>query len=79
MKITINVDCTPEEARSVMGLPDVSTLNDAMIEEMKKRVENGFSSEDVDKMMNTWMTGASAGMGEMQKAFFSMIPGADKK
>ncbi len=26
MKMTIEVDCTPEEARRFMGLPDVSGL-----------------------------------------------------
>ena len=28
MKFTINVDCTPEEARAFFGLPDVSAVNE---------------------------------------------------
>ena len=37
MKVTINLDCTPEEARVFMGLPDVTPLNDHLVSEMKKR------------------------------------------
>ncbi|WP_310539304.1 DUF6489 family protein, partial [Phenylobacterium sp.] len=31
MKMTIEVDCSPEEARRFMGLPDVSSLNDHLV------------------------------------------------
>ena len=36
MKMTIEVDCSPEEARRFLGLPDVSSLNDHLVGEMKK-------------------------------------------
>jgi hypothetical protein len=36
MKITIEIDCTPEEARSFMGLPDVSAANDVYVENLTK-------------------------------------------
>lgn len=36
MKITIEIDCTPEEARSFMGLPDVSGANDLYVENITK-------------------------------------------
>ena len=35
MKFTINVDCTPEEARRFFGLPDLDQMNEAMAENMK--------------------------------------------
>jgi hypothetical protein len=34
MKITIEIDCTPEEARSFMGLPDVSAANSVYVENL---------------------------------------------
>ena len=34
MKMKIEIDCSPEEARSFLGLPDVSGLNARMVEEM---------------------------------------------
>ena len=30
MKITVNVDCTPDEARHFFGLPDVKPMQDAL-------------------------------------------------
>jgi hypothetical protein len=34
MKITIEIDCTPDEARSFMGLPDVSAANNVYVENL---------------------------------------------
>ncbi|MEM6857114.1 MAG: DUF6489 family protein [Pseudomonadota bacterium] len=39
MKITIEVDCTPEEARSFMGLPDVSQANSLYVETVSKAMK----------------------------------------
>ena len=73
MKITINVDCTPEEARKFLGLPDVDALNETLMDAMKERVEKGFDPDEMDKLMRTWIGGAGAGVSEMQKAFWSMM------
>ena len=36
MKIHIEIDCTPEEARSFMGLPDVGKANAVYVDMMSK-------------------------------------------
>ena len=45
MKITIEIDCTPEEARSFMGLPDVSAANTVYVENLTKAMQ-GVSNPD---------------------------------
>jgi hypothetical protein len=45
MKITIEIDCTPEEARSFMGLPDVSVANNVYVENLAKAMQ-GVSNPD---------------------------------
>lgn len=45
MKITIEIDCTPEEARSFMGLPDVSSANNVYVENLTKAMQ-GVSNPD---------------------------------
>jgi hypothetical protein len=45
MKITIEIDCTPEEARSFMGLPDVSAANSVYVDNITKAMQ-GVSSPD---------------------------------
>lgn len=45
MKITIEIDCTPEEARSFMALPDVSAANNVYVENIAKAMK-GVSNPD---------------------------------
>ncbi len=54
MKVTVNVECTPLEARAFLGLPDVTPLNDFMIEQMKKRIEANIHSMQPDELMKSW-------------------------
>ena len=42
MKITIDIDCTPEEARTFFGLPDVRPLQDAMMTRLQAQMEDNF-------------------------------------
>lgn len=73
MKITFDIDCTPEEARRLMGLPDVSPVNDALVAQLSKRVEKGFDPKDMDILIRTMVTGAGAGMSELQKMIWSGV------
>lgn len=45
MKINVEVECTPEEARSFMGLPDVSKANSVYVDTVAKAMK-GVSSPD---------------------------------
>ena len=39
MKITVDVDCTPEEARRFMGLPDLAPLHEAYLAKMRAAID----------------------------------------
>jgi hypothetical protein len=52
MKITIEVDCTPEEARSFMGLPDVSTANNVYVESLAKAMQGASSPDQLQQYAN---------------------------
>ena len=45
MKINVEVECTPEEARTFMGLPDVSQANSVYVDNIAKAMK-GVSSPD---------------------------------
>ena len=61
MKITVEVDCSPVEARAFLGLPDVSALNARMVEEMQARMTANMSMLSPDELMKSWMSfGAGA-------------------
>jgi hypothetical protein len=49
MKMTIEIDCTPLEARTFLGLPDVSVLNDHLVQEMKSRLDTNMAMLILDR------------------------------
>lgn len=79
MKVTIDIDCTPEEARTFLGLPDLSSLHQVYLERMEQLIKEGVTTADVEKMMNTWMSvGApmmTQGFEQWQKALWSAATG----
>jgi hypothetical protein len=54
MKISVDIDCTPEEARRFMGLPDLTPLHDAYLNRMTSAVEQGVTPDMIEKMMKSW-------------------------
>lgn len=54
MKVNVEVECTPAEARAFLGLPDVTPLNDAMVAEMQKRMEANVAAMQPEELMKTW-------------------------
>lgn len=69
MKVKITVDCTPVEARALMGLPDVTPLHDLYLTRMKTLVEDGVTPELVGSVVKSWSTLGDAGMGLAQQMF----------
>jgi len=69
MKVTINIDCTPQEARAYMGLPDFTPVNEAMVEEMKAQMSANMAKLQPEEMFRSWM---SLG-GQAQEQFMKMM------
>ncbi len=55
MKVSVEVECTPLEARAFLGLPDVTSLNDHIVEEMKGRMDSNLAIIAPEELMKTWM------------------------
>jgi hypothetical protein len=56
MKVNVEIDCTPAEARAFFGLPDVTGLNDHMVAEMQKRMDANLAMAAPEELMKSWMT-----------------------
>ena len=54
MKMTIEIDCSPQEARAFLGLPDVTGLNDKLVEEMQKRMTGNMAMLSPDELIKNW-------------------------
>ncbi len=73
MKIKIDIDCTPEEARSFFGLPDVRPMQEALIAQLQERMSANLAAMDPETMIKTWMPMGLQGLEQMQKAFWSQM------
>jgi hypothetical protein len=69
MKLKIEVECTPEEARAFMGLPDVTPINDMLVREMGQRMEANIQLMSPDTMMKSWMSVGT----QAQDAFVKLL------
>lgn len=82
MKVTFDIDCTPEEARKFLGLPDVAPMQEAMMKELQERMSENVKAMSPEEMMKTWMPAAMQNMTDMQKMFWTQmgvkIPDTDK-
>ena len=77
MKVTVDVDCTPEEARRFLGLPDLSSVHEAYLEKMRKAVSDGVSPDYFVDLMKNWGP-MSEGATNMWKLMFEQMGSAKK-
>lgn len=66
MKVNIEVDCTPDEARRFLGLPDVAPMQRTVLAAMEKRLLDAIGSSDAQKLMETWLPFGAKGMEQWQ-------------
>jgi hypothetical protein len=78
MKMKIEVDCTPEEARAFMGLPDVSVLNDQLVGEMRKRLTANINMLAPDELMKNWMAFGTGAQEQFRNLMAAAVSGAAK-
>ncbi|HEY6916168.1 MAG TPA: DUF6489 family protein [Allosphingosinicella sp.] len=62
MKVSVDIDCTPEEARRFLGLPDLSPVHEAYVEQMKKAVAEAGSAEQFGEAMKSWSSMGEGGL-----------------
>jgi len=55
MKITIDIDCTPLEARQLMGLPDVEPMQKAAMAEIEKRMMIELERYSPESLFKAWL------------------------
>lgn len=79
MKITVDVDCTPEEARTFLGLPDVKPMQDALLRQAQERLSASMQAMDPETMMKTWMPAGVQGLEQLQKFWSSFATAAARK
>jgi len=70
VKLHIDVDCTPEEARTFLGLPDVQPMQGALMGQLQERLEANLAATDPEVLFRTWLPHQIGNLEQMQKFFW---------
>jgi len=72
MRIHIDVECTPQEARQFFGLPDLTPLNEALMKEIEARMLRAVESTDPEAMLRRWLPGSIDAWQQLMRAFTNL-------
>ena len=75
MKVTVEIDCTPKEARAFLGQPDVEAFNAWIVEQMKARFEQNMEMLKPEELMKGWMAFGGQAQDQFRK-FMEVAAGA---
>jgi len=56
MKINIEIDCTPLEARQFFGLPDVQPMQTAVMDRLQQQMLINIDKVSPEALMQSWFT-----------------------
>ncbi|HEX3970735.1 MAG TPA: DUF6489 family protein [Stellaceae bacterium] len=73
MKISFDVDCTPEELREFFGLPDVKPVQEKMMAEVEERMRAGLKALEPEAMLKTWLPTGLKGFEQLQEMFLNQM------
>ena len=75
MKITIDIDCTPQEARAFLGLPNVEPIQDAVLAKAQERLTEYLEARDPEALLKLWFPGGLQELASDAGAALAAVPG----
>lgn len=80
MKVTMEIDCTPAEARLFFGLPNVEPMQDAVMAQLEKRMLTEMDRFSPEGIMKSWLSLVPQNAERLQEMFGAMfMAGAREK
>jgi hypothetical protein len=81
MKVNIEIDCTPLEARQFMGLPDVSPMQTAVMDKLQQQMMSNIEKVSPESLLQSWLTFDPKIAERFQEMFVAMagLGGPPKK
>ena len=70
MKVKIDVECTPLEARLLLGLPDVQPLQQVMMKQMEEKMGSAMNFLDPESLARQWAPLGLQSLEQFQKLLF---------
>ena len=82
MKVNIEIDCTPQEARQFFGLPDLAPMQTAVMDRLQQQMLANIEKATPEALMQSWFTFDPKFAERFQDMFITMMGGttsSDKK
>lgn len=73
MKISLDIDCTPDELRGFFGLPEVRPMQEALLKEIAERMRANLQALDPETMLKTWLPAGLKGFEQLQEMFLNQM------
>ena len=75
MKVKIDIDCTPQEARTFFGLPHIEPMQDAVLGKVQERLSEYLEARDGEALLRLWFPAGLQNLGQMQEALWKQFMG----
>jgi hypothetical protein len=72
MKVNIEIDCTPLEARQFFGLPDVGPMQAAVMDKLQHQMTSNLDKISPEALIQSWFSFDPKLADRMQDMFVSM-------
>lgn len=76
MKVSVDLDLTPEELRRLFGLPDLSPIQALVVERITRQVEKGLDSNLIAGITRSIITGGVQSWDAYQKLLSGILSAA---
>jgi hypothetical protein len=67
MKVRMEMDLTPDEARRLMGLPDLTAMQSRLVKEFEHRMMAALEKSEPEAMLKQWFSLGSQGIEQFQR------------
>ena len=75
MKISLDIDCTPDELRGFFGLPDVKAMQEQLLQAVEERMRANLQTLDPETMLKAWLPTGLKGFEQLQQMFLDQMSG----
>ena len=75
MKVNVEIDCTPLEARQFFGLPDVVPMQTAVMDKLQQQMAANIEKISPDSLLQSWFTFDPKFAERFQDMFITMMGG----
>jgi hypothetical protein len=73
MKITVDIDCTPEEARAFFGLPNVQPMQEVLLKKIEERMVANLDAMAPEALLKNWLPAGVQGLEQLQALFWKSL------